>query len=669
MTLKSYKKQNLHRWLGLYSYKTLNLTNISVSMKFTPGPLLAKIDNPSDLKKLKKHELVQLSQELRQFIIDIVSVNGGHFGASLGVVELTVALHYVLNTPEDQLVWDVGHQAYGHKILTGRRDVFHTNRKYGGLSGFPKRSESEYDTFGVGHSSTSISAALGMAIASRLNGETKKQHVAVIGDGAMTAGLPFEALQHAGVDHSNLLIILNDNNMSIDPNVGGLREYLTDITTSKTYNKVRDDIWKLLGKLPFGETQQKLASKVDQAVKGILSKSSNLFESLGVRYFGPVDGHNVTALVDMIRDLNEIQGPKLLHIITKKGKGYDKAEDDQTTWHAPGLFDKDTGERQKVVFDTPQPPKYQDVFGKTIIELAEQNKDIMGITPAMPSGCSLKYMMAEMPDRALDVGICEQHAVTLSAGLATQGKRIFCNIYSSFMQRAYDQVIHDVAIQKLPVIFCLDRAGVAGDDGPTHHGAYDIAYMRCVPNMIVSAPMNEAELRNLMYTAQLPEQNLPFSIRYPRGEGVMPHWQTKMEKIAIGKGRKLKAGTDIAVLSFGHVGNFVTEAMNQLTDISVAHFDMRFAKPLDTDLLHEVGQQHQLVITVEDGTIVGGFGSACLEFFAENNYKPTVERLGIPDRIVEHGKQQQLYNECHYDTNAIISKIKEMVIAPALLKQ
>jgi 1-deoxy-D-xylulose-5-phosphate synthase len=635
-------------------------------MNYTPGPLLAKIDAPADLRKLKKHELVQLSQELRQYIIDIVSVNGGHFGASLGVVELTVALHYVLNTPEDQLVWDVGHQAYGHKILTGRRDNFHTNRKYGGLSGFPKRSESEYDTFGVGHSSTSISAALGMAIASRLNGDNKKQHVAVIGDGAMTAGLPFEALQHAGVDNSNLLIILNDNNMSIDPNVGGLREYLTDITTSKTYNKVRDDVWKLLGKLPFGETQQKLASKVDSALKGIISKSSNLFESLGVRYFGPVDGHNVTALVDMIDDLNKIQGPKLLHIITKKGKGYDKAEVDQTLWHAPGLFDKTTGERQKVVFDTPQPPKYQDVFGKTIIDLAKENKDIMGITPAMPSGSSLKYMMAEMPDRAIDVGICEQHAVTVSAGLATQGKRVFCHIYSSFMQRAYDQVVHDVAIQKLPVIFCLDRAGVAGDDGPTHHGAYDIAYMRCVPNMIVSAPMNESELRNLMYTAQLPEQNLPFSMRYPRGQGVMPHWETPLEKLEIGKGRKLQEGEDIAILSFGHPGNFVTDAIAELGDVSVAHYDMRFVKPIDEEILHEVGKKHTRVITIEDGTIVGGFGSACLEFFAEHNYKPNLEMLGMPDRIVEHGKQPQLWEECGYDAKAIVAKVREMLVEAEL---
>lgn len=630
-------------------------------MTYNFGPLLSKINSPNDVKLLAKHQLPQLCAELRQYIIDVVSVNGGHFGASLGVVELTVALHYVLNTPQDNLVWDVGHQAYGHKILTGRKENFHTNRKYGGLSGFPKRSESPYDAFGVGHSSTSISAALGMAIAARLNGENNSQHVAVIGDGAMTAGLPFEALQHAGVDNSNLLIILNDNNMSIDPNVGGLREYLTDITTSRRYNIVRDEVWKILGKLPFGKSQQKIASKIDSALKGIISKSSNLFESLGVRYFGPIDGHNVTALVDMINSLNKIQGPKLLHIITKKGKGYDKAEVDQTTWHAPGLFDKDTGERKKVIFDTPQAPKYQDVFGHSIIELAENNKDIIGITPAMPSGCSLKYMMEAMPDRAIDVGICEQHAVTLSAGLATQGKKVFCNIYSSFMQRAYDMVIHDVAIQKLPVIFCLDRAGLVGDDGPTHHGAYDIPFMRCVPNMIVSAPMNEQELRNLMFTAQMDEQKLPFTIRYPRGEGVMPHWKTPFEKLEIGKGRKLKEGDDMAILSFGHPGNFVVEAVKELKNYSIAHYDMRFAKPLDEELLHEIGKKHKYVLTIEDGTIVGGFGSACLEFFAANKYYPNVEMLGIPDKIIEHGKPSQLHEECGYDSKAIVNKVKQIL--------
>ena len=587
-------------------------------------------------------------------------MHGGHFGASLGVIELTVALHYVLNTPDDQLVWDVGHQAYGHKILTGRRKVFHTNRKYGGLSGFPKRSESEYDTFGVGHSSTSISAALGMAIASKLKGETDRQHVAVIGDGAMTAGLPFEALNHAGVSNSNLLVILNDNNMSIDPNVGALKEYLTDISTSHTWNKFRDDVWKLLGKLPYGDLQRDIASKVEAGLKGMISKSSNLFEALGLRYFGPIDGHNVLKLVEILDDMKDIPGPKLLHIKTVKGKGYDLAEKDQTLWHAPGTFDKITGKINKKLITIPEPPKYQDVFGLTIIELAEKNPKIMGITPAMPSGCSLKYMMELMPDRALDVGIAEQHAVTLSAGLATQGMTVFCNIYSSFMQRAYDMVVHDVAIQKLPVIFCLDRAGLVGDDGPTHHGAYDIPYMRCIPNVVVSAPMNEAELRNLMYTAQLDENKNPFVIRYPRGQGVMPEWRTPMEKIAIGKGRIIKEGEDIAILTIGHPGNFAVEACRALTTegINAAHYDMRFAKPLDEALLHEIASKFAKVITVEDGTVVGGFGSAVLEFMAAHNYNPDMKILGIPDRIVEHGKPEELHRECGYDAKAIVEAVR-----------
>src|SRR6476646_7665196 len=446
-------------------------------MQITAGPLLQTINSPDDLKKLPREKLHQVCDELRQYIIDVVSVHGGHFGASLGVVELTTALHYVFNTPYDQLVWDVGHQAYGHKILTGRRDNFPTNRKYKGLSGFPKRSESEYDTFGVGHSSTSISAALGMAMASHYKGENDRQHVAIIGDGAMTAGIAFEGLNHAGIENSNILIILNDNCMSIDPNVGALKEYLTDITTSQTYNRLRDDLWKALGKLPGKHFSRDMASKFEASLKGMVSKSSNLFEALNLRYFGPIDGHNITKLVDTLKDLNGITGPKLLHIKTVKGKGYELAEKDQTKWHAPGLFDKITGEIYKKTFDIPQPPKYQDVFGHTIIELAEKNEKILAVTPAMPSGCSLKYMMEKMPHRAFDVGICEQHAVTLSAGLATQGMKVFCNIYSSFMQRAYDQVVHDVAIQKLPVVFCLDRAGLVGEDGPTHHGAYDIAYM------------------------------------------------------------------------------------------------------------------------------------------------------------------------------------------------
>ncbi|HEX4958628.1 MAG TPA: 1-deoxy-D-xylulose-5-phosphate synthase [Lacibacter sp.] len=625
--------------------------------------MLSNINNPDDLKQLSMNQLPAFCDELRQYIIDIVSVHGGHFGASLGVVELTTALHYVYNTPYDQLVWDVGHQAYGHKIITGRRDQFHTNRKYKGLSGFPKRSESEYDTFGVGHSSTSISAALGMAMAAKLKGEDRKA-VAVIGDGAMTAGLAFEAMNHAGVADSDVLIILNDNCMSIDPNVGALKEYLTDITTSPAYNRLKDDIWNALGKLPVGKNfTREMASKLEHSIKGFVNKNSNLFEALKLRYFGPIDGHNITKLVDTLKDLKNIPGPKLLHIVTVKGKGYELAEKDQTKWHAPGLFDKVTGEIQKKKFDTPQPPKYQDVFGHTIIELAEKNEKIIGVTPAMPSGSSLKFMMDQMPHRAFDVGICEQHAVTLSAGMATQGMKVFCNIYSSFMQRAYDMVLHDVAIQKLPVIFCLDRAGLVGEDGPTHHGCYDIAYMRCVPNMIVAAPMNEAELRNMMYTAQLDTHTLPISIRYPRGEGVMPEWRTEMKEIKIGKGRKLKDGEGIAILSFGHPGNFAASAIRELKNdgINPAHYDMRFAKPLDEALLHEVFGKYDKVVTVEDGCIQGGFGSAVLEFMAEHNYKAEVKILGIPDRLVEHGTPKQLYEEIGIDANGIAKTVREMM--------
>jgi 1-deoxy-D-xylulose-5-phosphate synthase len=518
------------------------------TMDIKAGPLLSSIEIPEDLKKLKEDQLPQLCDELRQFIIDIVSVKGGHFGASLGVVELTVALHYIFNTPYDQLVWDVGHQAYGHKILTGRKKAFHTNRVYKGISGFPKRKESIYDTFGVGHSSTSISAALGMAVASRYKGEKDKQHIAVIGDGAMTAGLAFEGLNHGGVENSNLLVVLNDNCMSIDPNVGALKEYLTDITTSHTYNKVKDEVWKLLGKISkFGPNAQEIASKIENGIKATMLKQSNLFESLKFRYFGPVDGHDVVRLAKIMEDLKDIPGPKILHCLTVKGKGYKFSEEgNQTIWHSPGLFNKDTGEIVKVVPAQPQPPKYQDVFGHTIVELAEKNDKIMGITPAMPSGCSLNIMMKAMPNRAFDVGIAEQHAVTFSAGLATQGMLPFCNIYSSFMQRAYDQVIHDVALQNLNVVFCLDRGGFAGSDGATHHGAYDLAYMRCIPNMTVSAPMNEEELRNLMFTAQ--QENMgAFVIRYPRGNGVMTDWKKPMKAIAVGKGRKLKEGKDIAI--------------------------------------------------------------------------------------------------------------------------
>jgi len=640
-------------------------------MLIEPGKLLASIDSPDDLKKLDPKELVQLSEELRNYIIDNVSVYGGHFGASLGVVELTVALHYVFNTPYDQLVWDVGHQAYGHKILTGRKEKFYTNRQYKGLSGFPKRKESEYDTFGVGHSSTSISGALGMAVASKYKELEDKQHIAVIGDGAMTGGLAFEGMNHAGVSNSNVLIILNDNCMSIDPNVGALKDYLTDITTSHTYNKVKDDVWNILGKVSkFGPNARDVISKVENSIKSFLLSQSNLFESLNLRYFGPVDGHDVNHLVSVLDDLKDIKGPKILHCITRKGKGYGPAENgNQTTWHAPGKFDKVTGEIHKKVPETPQPPKYQQVFGHTIVELAEKNEKIMGVTPAMPSGSSMNIMMEAMPDRAFDVGIAEQHAVTFSAGLATQGLIPFCNIYSTFMQRAYDQVIHDVCIQDLPVVFCLDRAGFAGADGPTHHGAYDLAYMRAIPNMIVSAPMNEAELRNLMYTSQLPREGKAFTIRYPRGQGVMPDWKTPMEEVEIGTGRKIKDGEELAILTIGHVGNYAVEVCENLEKkgINVGHYDMRFVKPLDEKMLHEIFKKYDKVITVEDGCLMGGFGSAVVEFMTDHGYASKVKRLGIPDAIIEHGTQLELQGECGFDPQGIETAVVEM-LEPTLAK-
>lgn len=637
-------------------------------MLIKPGALLEKINSPEDLKKFDPSQLVAITNELRQFIIDNVSIYGGHFGASLGVVELTVALHYVFNTPHDQLVWDVGHQAYGHKILTERRDKFFTNRVYQGLSGFPKRSESPYDTFGVGHSSTSISAALGMAIASQQQGLLDKQHIAVIGDGAMTAGLAFEGLNHAGASDSNLIIVLNDNCMSIDPNVGALKDYLTDITTSHTYNRLKDEVWNFLGKFnKFGPAAQEIASKVENTIKSLILNHSNLFESLNLRYFGPVDGHDVNHLVNVLGDLRDIPGPKILHCITVKGKGYPLAEKDQTKWHAPGKFDKITGEIRKKTFDKPQPPKFQQVFGETIVELARDNDKIVGVTPAMPSGSSLNIMMKEMPKRAFDVGIAEQHAVTFSAGMATQGMIPFCNIYSTFMQRAYDQVIHDVCIQKLPVIFCLDRAGLVGADGPTHHGAYDIAYMRCVPNLIVAAPMNELELRNMMYTAT--QHDGPFSIRYPRGQGVISDWRKPMELMEIGKGRRLKTGEDIAILTIGNTGNFALEAEEILTlqGINPAIYDMRFVKPLDENMLHEVFSNFEYVITVEDGTINGGFGSAIIEFMADNEYHAKVKRLGIPDKIIEHGEPTQLYKECGYDPEGIATAAKSLLESSSVM--
>ena len=632
-------------------------------MNKTTYKFLDKINLPSDLRKFENKDLENICDDLRKFIINSISENGGHFGASLGVVELTVALHYVYNTPVDKLVWDVGHQAYGHKILTGRKDNFHTNRIYKGLSGFPKITESKYDTFGVGHSSTSISAALGMAIAAKLSGDKERQHIAVIGDGGMTGGMSFEGMNHAGDTDANLTIILNDNCMSIDPNVGALKKYLTDMSTSPTFNSIRNDIWQVLGKLKtVGESARGIAKTIEKSLKSFVLDNSNLFEALNLRYFGPIDGHDINHLVKTLNDLKKIPGPKLLHCITKKGKGYTLAEKHQTKWHATGKFDVESGKSLAAKSNKKTPPKYQDVFGHTIVELANNNKKIVGITPAMPSGSSLNIMMEKIPDRAFDVGIAEQHAVTFSAGLATQGMVPFCNIYSTFMQRAYDQVIHDVCIQNLPVIFCLDRAGVAGSDGPTHHGAYDIAYMRCIPNMILSAPMNESELRNLMFTAQS-KNNGPFTIRYPRGKGVQVEWETEMEIIEIGKGRMVCEGDDIAILSIGHIGNYVTKAIKKLNKEKIfpSHYDMRFVKPIDQELLHKILKKYKFILTVEDGCVMGGFGSAVLEFMAENNYTNSVQRLGIPDRIVEHGSQDELYRECYYDDEAIYNFCNKML--------
>lgn len=647
----------------LLSLKKLNSVNNSIMGN--DKTFLDKIDFPADLRKVKLHDLPQVCSELRQFIIDAVSDKGGHFGGSLGVVELTVALHYVFNTPYDLLIWDTGHQAYGHKILTGRRNSFYLNRLYKGMSGFPSRKESEYDTFGVGHSSTSISAGLGMAVASHYKKENDRNHIAVIGDGAMTAGIAFEGLNNAGISNSNFLVVLNDNCMAIDPNVGALKEYLTNITTSPAYNKMKDEVWKLLGKVSkFGPNAQKIGSKIENAVKSSLLKQSNLFESFHFRYFGPVDGHEVLHLVRILKDLKKIPGPKILHILTTKGKGYKFSEEgNQTFWHATGSFNKVTGEMIKSTSSSPQPPKYQDVFGHSIVELARQNPRIMGITPAMPTGSSLNIMMEQMPDRAFDVGIAEQHAVTFSAGLATRGMVPYCNIYSSFMQRAYDQVIHDVAIQNLKVVFCLDRGGIAGADGATHHGNYDLAYFRCIPNMIVSAPMNEVELRNLMYTAQLDKITSPFSIRYPRGNGVIVDWNQPFEEIEVGKGNRICKGDDVAILTIGHAGNFAVKATAELQKegISAAHYNLRFVKPLDEMMLREIFTSFDKVITVEDGCLMGGFGSAILEFMVDNNFNSSVLRLGIPDKVVEQGTQYELYKECGYASEDIVIAARSLL--------
>jgi len=621
-----------------------------------PGNLLNTINSSADMKNLKEEDLVRLANEVRQFIIDIVSGHPGHLGASLGVVELTVALHHVFNAPYDKVVWDVGHQAYAHKILTGRRDLFHTNRMYKGISGFPKMSESEYDAFGVGHSSTSISATLGMAIASQLKGEKDRQHIAIIGDGSMTGGMAFEALNNAGVAKSNILVILNDNGIAIDQSVGALKEYLTDITTSGTYNRIKDKIWKNLGQYP-----RRVVQKIENAVKLTLFRHSNVFESFNFRYFGPVDGHDIPRLVKVLSDLKNIPGPKLLHCVTVKGKGFEQAEKEQTVFHAPGLFNKVTGEIISSGNGETRPQKYQEVFGNTIVELAKENPKIIGITPAMSSGCSLNIMMEKIPERTFDVGIAEQHAVTFAAGLATQGFIPFCNIYSSFAQRAFDQIVHDVALQNLPVVFCLDRSGLVGEDGPTHHGAFDMAMLRCIPNMIISAPMNEEELRNLMFTAQ--NTSGPFVIRYPKGEGVLTHWETPFRLIKIGKGRIITNGDDLAILSIGHVGNIAAEAVKQLQPlgVSTAHYDLRFLKPLDEELLHDVFKKFKNIITVEDGAITGGMGSAVLEFMNDHDYHSSIKRLGIPDHFIEQGTQKQLHSECGYDANSIVKAAKKLL--------
>lgn len=616
--------------------------------------LLDSIEFPSDLKQLDETRLEQVCDELRDFIIDQVSTNPGHFGAGLGVVELTVALHYVFNTPYDKLVWDVGHQAYPHKILTGRRKNFHTNRKYKGLSGFPKMEESEYDAFGVGHSSTSISAALGLAVAAKMNKENRHV-VAIIGDGSMTGGLAFEGLNNAGIEKSDILVILNDNNMAIDANVGALKEYLLDITTSKSYNKMRKDVWNILAHLEkLGPVARRYVKKIESGVKTAVLQQSNLFQALNFRYFGPVDGHDVVRLTQILNDLKDIPGPKLLHILTVKGKGYKPAEEDQTLWHAPGVFDKETGLRETMPVDQVIPPRYQDVFGETIVELAEQNPKILGITPAMPSGCSLNIMMEKMPSRAFDVGIAEQHAVTFSAGLAAAGYIPFCNIYSSFMQRAYDNVIHDAALQNLDVVFCLDRGGIVGEDGPTHHGMFDIGFFRIIPNMVVAAPMNEVELRNMMYTAQLGAKG-PFSIRYPRGRGITHDWKQPFSEIEIGKGRIISEGGNVAFVTLGHPGNFAQTAVTRLAKqgIAVGLYDMRFAKPLDEELLHNILKQYRHIITVEDGALQGGFGSAVLEFMADNGYTNRITRLGAPDKFIEHGTVQQLHKDCGIDPESL----------------
>ena len=617
--------------------------------------LLPQIDSPEDLRKLKASQLPEVCNELRQKIIDELSCNPGHFASSLGVIELTVALHYVFNTPYDRIVWDVGHQAYGHKILTGRRDSFHTNRKLNGIRPFPSPKESEYDTFTCGHASNSISAALGMAVAAKHKGEAKRHVVAVIGDGSMSGGLAFEGLNNASTTPNDLLIILNDNNMAIDHSVGGMNQYLLNLQTSESYNRFRFKMARLLEKWGIlNDKRRKSLIRFNNSLKSMISQQQNVFEGMDIRYFGPVDGHDVNGLAKVLKDIKDMQGPKLLHIHTTKGKGFEPAEKAATIWHAPGLFDKETGER--IVADTEgMPPLFQDVFGNTLLELARQNDKIVGVTPAMPTGCSMNILMKEMPERGFDVGIAEGHAVTFSGGMAKDGLIPFCNIYSSFMQRAYDNIIHDVAIHKQNVVFCLDRAGLVGEDGPTHHGVFDLAYLRSIPNMTIASPMDEHELRKLMYTAQLPNQG-PFAIRYPRGRGVQVDWECPLEAVQVGKGRKLKEGKDIAVLTLGPLGNEAAKAIasaEQKSGKSIAHYDLRFLKPLDEEMLDEIGQNYTSIVTVEDGTLKGGMGSAILEFMSDRGYTPTIRRIGIPDAFVQHGTPKELYQLCGMDAESI----------------
>lgn len=621
--------------------------------------LLDTLHNPEELRKLNMEQLPEVCKELREDIIKQVSCNPGHFAASLGTVELTVALHYVYNTPYDRIVWDVGHQAYGHKILTGRKDSFSTNRKLGGIKPFPSPEESEYDTFACGHASNSISAALGMAVAAKHKGENDRHIVAVIGDGSMSGGLAFEGLNNASSTPNNMLIILNDNDMSIDRSVGGMKQYLLNLTTSNRYNQLRFKAYKALCKVGImNEKRRKTMLRFNNSLKSIVAQQQNIFEGMNIRYFGPIDGHNVKKLAQVLRDIKDLDGPKILHLHTTKGKGFEPAEKNPGVWHAPGKFDPDTGER--IVSDTSGlPPRYQDVFGETLLELAQQNPKVVGVTPAMPSGCSMNILMNEMPDRAYDVGIAEGHAATFSGGLAKEGLLPFCNIYSSFMQRAYDHVIHDIALLNLPVVLCLDRAGLVGEDGPTHHGAFDLAYFRTIPNMTIASPMNEHELRRLMYTAQLPDKG-PFVIRYPRGRGVLTDWKCPLEELPIGKGRKLKEGKDMAVITLGPIGNLAAKAIEraeQASGKSIAHYDLRFLKPLDEAMLHEIGKQFKQVITIEDGALNGGMGSAVLEFMADNNYQPNISRIGIPDKFIEHGTVPELYKICGMDEESIVNKI------------